>query len=354
MTPDGNVSETPGSADRPKSLPPTIRNMDQIQYLREFITLSEDLHFGKAAEREHVSQPTLSQHLAQLERMLGVHLIDRSGHIARLTEAGRVVLAETRRTVKAYEQLREVAQQASRGVYGTVRIGYCTSSAEFVLRLLAALHSIEPGLHLSTRAGHSGPILEALQHGEIDIAFARTTAETAGQAADQMQTEAVRTDPLLVVLPDRHPAASNREITAADLDESTYFHASRSECPALHDFVLHRVFTPVGAQYDDVHVASLVDALAYVTARQGFTVIYASEAPSLPVMGTVRRPLRTPTAPPVLCAVWDESREQAMLDLVMRAARRLSAQASARWRSAAEMPLAARQQEERRQEHRVA
>jgi len=121
----------------------------------------------------------------------------------------------------------------------------------------------------------------------------------------QPAVEVLLTDPLLVVMPERHPAAGKPEILAADLDGGAYFHAAKSACPALHDFVLHRVF-----------------AQAHVAAGQGFTIIFAGEARDLPADGTVRRPLMTSAVPPRLCAVWGESRSRP-LDWIIGTAREL-------------------------------
>ena len=102
--------------------------MLEVRQARFFIAVAEELHFGRAAERLHMSQPPLSQAILQLERHLGTDLLHRTSRRVQLTETGRLFLEECRALVRASERAEAVAALASSGMVGTLRIGAVTSA----------------------------------------------------------------------------------------------------------------------------------------------------------------------------------------------------------------------------------
>src|SRR5580692_1407586 len=99
----------------------------ELRQLRYFVTLAEELHFGRAAEREHIVQSALSQQVQRLERELGVRLLERSTHHVALTASGAVLLVEARQILAHADR----AAQAARNAAGTVtplRVGIIDSS----------------------------------------------------------------------------------------------------------------------------------------------------------------------------------------------------------------------------------
>src|SRR4051794_15137788 len=97
--------------------------MVEVRQARYFLAVAESLHFGRAAEQLHMSQPPLSQAILQLQRQLGAQLLDRTGRKVTLTETGRVFAAECRTLLAASQHAEEVAVQAEAGLAGTLRIG---------------------------------------------------------------------------------------------------------------------------------------------------------------------------------------------------------------------------------------
>ncbi|WP_410468213.1 LysR family transcriptional regulator [Amycolatopsis methanolica] len=101
----------------------------ELRALRYFVTVADELHFGRAAERLHIAQPAVSRRIAALERELGVRLLDRSPRRVRLTEAGRRVLAAAREALAAVDRVRVAARECA----GVMRIG--TGAGQFTARL---------------------------------------------------------------------------------------------------------------------------------------------------------------------------------------------------------------------------
>ncbi|WP_280373721.1 LysR family transcriptional regulator, partial [Nocardia abscessus] len=110
--------------------------MDQLRQLRYFVAVAEELHFGRAAERLGIAQPPLSQRIRRLEADLGARLFDRGSRRVALTEAGQILLAESKDLLARWERTKSLVGKAHRGEMDAVRIGV---PPELAGRLLAAL-----------------------------------------------------------------------------------------------------------------------------------------------------------------------------------------------------------------------
>jgi DNA-binding transcriptional LysR family regulator len=111
----------------------------ELRQLRYFVTLAEELHFGRAAEREHIVQSALSQQVQRLERELGVRLLERSTHHVALTAAGVVFLAEAR-------QILAHADRAAAGAAAPLRVGIIDSGYDSMPQILHEVQARYPGL----------------------------------------------------------------------------------------------------------------------------------------------------------------------------------------------------------------
>src|SRR5918995_481197 len=124
-----------------------------VRLLRSFAVLADTLHFGRAAERLHVSQPTLSQQIARLERQLGVTLLDRSSRRVALSEAGAAVLEHARASVAAAEAVDAVAREHAGGRRGSLRLGFSPGGHYLGHRHLARP---DAGVRVSARQENNG------------------------------------------------------------------------------------------------------------------------------------------------------------------------------------------------------
>ncbi|WP_146069745.1 LysR family transcriptional regulator, partial [Arthrobacter sp. B0490] len=99
----------------------------ELRHLRYFVAVAEELHFGRAAELLRISQPPLSQQIQALEQELGVRLFDRTNRRVSLTDAGRLFLDETRRTLAQVDKSVDVVRRAEQGEIGELQVGFTSS-----------------------------------------------------------------------------------------------------------------------------------------------------------------------------------------------------------------------------------
>ena len=141
-------------------------------------------HFGQAAARCFVSQPTLSAQLKKLEDYLGVQLVERQPRRITLTEAGQSVVAHARRILEASEEIVSVAQRQRDPLAGRLRLALLPTIGPYLLPFVAArLHKALPRLDLLLYEHQTGPLLEKLQSGEIDGGVLALPVESDGLAS---------------------------------------------------------------------------------------------------------------------------------------------------------------------------
>jgi DNA-binding transcriptional LysR family regulator len=164
----------------------------ELRQLRYFVTVAEELHFGRAAERLNIVQPAVSQQVARLERELGLRLLDRSSRHVRLTGDGERMLREARTVLSAAERAAELASGRS----GVLRIGTAPGLRDRLERGLTALRAHTPDLEIQLSSGSTAEYLTALRSGELDIAFVRGDV-----AATDLRVVELWRDPLSVLVP---------------------------------------------------------------------------------------------------------------------------------------------------------
>src|SRR5689334_18381712 len=141
--------------------------------LRYFLAVAEELHFGRAAARLHISQPSLSAQIQKLERNLGTPLFVRTSRHVEITAAGRAFVDEARAVLAAIEQAVERARLAGAGLAGTVRLGYAPpASFETLPALLATVAHDSPSLTVLPSEHFSADAPARLVAGEIDVGLA--------------------------------------------------------------------------------------------------------------------------------------------------------------------------------------
>lgn len=190
----------------------------QLQQLRYFVAVADTRHFTRAAQREHVAQPSLSQQIRSLERELGAELFHRArGHIS-LTDAGQALLPLARRVLADTETARREVQEVARLRRGRVRLGATPSlCASIVPDVLRVFHDRYPGVELVVHEDGSQDLVRVLAEGELDLALIITPL--AGQGPVLRTAELLREE-LVVVSPPDEPAPVRRaRIRVEDLRE---------------------------------------------------------------------------------------------------------------------------------------
>ena len=137
--------------------------MFDLNQLRCFVTVAEELHFGRAAARLNMTQPPLSRQIQVLEHIIDAPLLERTSRSVRLTPAGRSFLPEARRILKLAESASQVARRIAMGKTGSLKIGYTAAAAYgFLPELIAACRARLPEVDFSLKEMVSGDQLEAL------------------------------------------------------------------------------------------------------------------------------------------------------------------------------------------------
>ncbi|WP_347352038.1 LysR substrate-binding domain-containing protein [Intrasporangium sp.] len=155
--------------------------MLEVREARYFVAVAEELHFGRAAERLHMSQPPLSQAIKALERRLGTQLLARTTRAVALTAAGEVFLRHCRGLVNAADEAEAAARQAAEGQLGLLRIGAVTSAFFDPLPgMLRAFRSTHPRVELVLQELDTRDALQALTERAIDVALVRLLAQPPG------------------------------------------------------------------------------------------------------------------------------------------------------------------------------
>ena len=186
---------------------PTLR---QFSYL---VALEEELHFRRAAEKVHVTQPTLSAQLQQLEKRLGAGLIERGGSQVMLTPLGREVAARARLILREVEEIKTRAASSQHGFTGTVRIGVPPTLGPYLLpHIVPDLHSTYPQLKLYVRESKPADLQSRLLSGEYDLIVSPLPVVQADLTVQRLFRE-----PLQVVTAPDHPLVGRKDIGRVDL-----------------------------------------------------------------------------------------------------------------------------------------
>lgn len=224
-------------AERTPDQPGVVAGSDpepevELRHLRHFLSVAEELHFGRAATRSFISQPALSQSIAKLERTLDVQLLDRSPHGVQLTEAGLELVAYARRLLADTQNAVERVRGVGRGQAGVLRTGVAMLAEHLVAPALAALHDRYPGIVLDGTAAVSERLLAQLSEGRLQVAFVHQVPALTSLA--QVQWELIRRDRLAVMMSRQHPLAGHDLIALRQLAGETFLVNPRELAPSAY------------------------------------------------------------------------------------------------------------------------
>ncbi|MGW7256447.1 LysR substrate-binding domain-containing protein [Streptomyces sp. NPDC054834] len=202
--------------------------MLDLRQLRYFVTVAEEEHVGRAAERLHISQSPLSRQIAQLERNLGLTLFERSQQRIRLTSDGRVFLTEATALLRHADRLENLGRRLGRGEEGGLCVGYVGDAMHTGLlpQALRTLHEERPGIHVALYDLTASQQFEGLRQRSLDIAL---VPEAPPETDPDLRSALLLQDPLLLALPSSHPLAEAEEILPEDLDAQPWIAIENSQ-----------------------------------------------------------------------------------------------------------------------------
>jgi DNA-binding transcriptional LysR family regulator len=204
----------------------------ELRQLRYFVTLAEELHFGRAAAREHIVQSALSQQIQRLERELGVALVERSTHHVRLTESGEILLAEARQILAHVEQAASAAREA-RTSASLLRVAVGDPSFDSIPQVLRAVQATHPELVIHRVEASVPEQYRMLADGRLDVGVGRAAHAPSGIAC-----ELFRLDPLGLLLPRGHRLARLAAVPLGLVAAEAVVLAEHSWAPEFNEFVL--------------------------------------------------------------------------------------------------------------------
>lgn len=208
--------------------------MDLVRHLRYFLVVAEELHFGRAAARLHLSQPPLSQRIRRLEQEYGAPLFDRSGGRVRLTPAGKVLVDAAKEIVARVDASRSLVRQAAAGDAGVLRVGLPTDTPGSVLAALSvAFAASAPEVQLELHAATTVDQIGLLNRGAIDVGVLQHPVDSGDLAVGPMAAVAQG-----VVLSRRSPLAQRTEVALVELSGYGLVLLPREAAPGLHDETL--------------------------------------------------------------------------------------------------------------------
>ena len=244
----------------------------ELRHLRYFVTVAEELHFGRAATRLFIAQPPLSQQIQQLERELGVALFIRTSRRVQLTPAGEAFLVDARQILAGVETAGETAKRAARGETGWLGIGFAASATyELLPAVLHDFRAAFPEVVLSLQELNAAEQASALREKVIHVGFARPYAPFPEAVVNSVQQE-----PFLVALPESHRLAALNSLALAALADEPFISFPELPKPSYAEVVRQACegagFTPHVVQ----EVREMQTALSLIAAGFGVALLPAS------------------------------------------------------------------------------
>lgn len=238
-----------------------------IYQLRSFVALAEHLHFGRAAQALHVSQPALTKQIRRLEEDVGSALFERAPGATRLSAVGEMWLPQVRELLARFDHTATMGRKTAAGAVGRLRIGFGFHTLQLVPSIVVQLRSAAPDSLITLRDLSTAEQAAALQAGRIDVGFMRTPLA----APENYEAMPVIKDRLALVAPASRPATT--KLRLADYAQEPFVSISRERSPGFFNHVLSLCaahgFHPQIVQ--EVH--EFPTAIALVRAGMGVTMI---------------------------------------------------------------------------------
>ncbi len=289
----------------------------ELRQLRYFVTLAEELHFGRAAAREHIVQSALSQQVQRLERELRASLFERSTHHVSLTAAGVVFLVEARQILAHVDRAAAIARSAA-GTSPTLRVGIIDASYDSMPQILHEVQARYPGLVIHQVEASVPEQYQQLVDGRLDVGIGR-----AALAPPEVASQLFRRDPLGVMVASSHRFAAMDGVPVAILAKEPLLLAEEVRAPEFNQFTVELCrsvgFTPT--VYEGT-VESIRAAADLVAQGRCLYCVPSSCISALP--GTIWRPLTEPASYYPWSVLWRAAGDSDHVRAIVSCARAMS------------------------------
>ncbi len=233
----------------------------ELRHLRYFVAVADELHFGRAATRSFVAQPTLSQQIMAFEDEIGARLFDRSRRAVSLTDVGAVLLPHARRVLAEAERAEAAVRAAAEGRAGGLRVGYeAPIMRDGLATSIRAFRAEVPDVTLDFWEAGSREQVEAVREGRADVGLALLPIDER-----DVEVRTLGAAPTVVVLPEGHRLAGQETVALAELAGEPQIAWARAPAPEVYDAYLRASqnagFVPAVVQ-EVRHVESLLGLVA--------------------------------------------------------------------------------------------
>lgn len=289
----------------------------ELRHLHYFIAVAEELHFSRAAERLHISQPPLSQQIRDLEEELGVKLFERTKRHVQLTEAGKEFLERSYRVLAQLEQAIVATQQIGRGEVGRLAIGFVGSAMYTVLpEILRAFREQFPAVELQLRELTTAQQIQALYDKQVDIGIVRSAISEPG-----LSMECFLPESLVLALPATHPLSAQTQVSLSTLADELFILFPAKLGPVFYEQIINLCqqagFCPKVAQ-EAVQMETIVGLVA---AGLGIAIVPTS-LQNFHRNGVIYRPLKEEIPNTGLYLTWRQHDSSPVVRVFLGLARR--------------------------------
>ncbi len=261
----------------------------ELRHLRYFITVAEELHFTRAAERLNMGQPPLSQQIQALEKEMGVELFERTKRKVALTTAGKCFFEEAQHILDQVKIAVDKTQRIAHGELGELRLGFTASfpMTSLLPNILYEYRQCYPNVTLRLKEMYTPDQFNALLHNKIDVGIVRSNEPTAPEGISMIT---LRRDPLLLVVHKHHPFAELPSISLAQCKDESFI-AYPSAAGTLFRRYVQQLCKKAGFEQRIVQEAGeAVTKISLVATGLGITVL-PSPIDSLRIEGVRYIPL---------------------------------------------------------------
>ncbi|AFY37057.1 transcriptional regulator, LysR family [[Leptolyngbya] sp. PCC 7376] len=285
-----------------------MNNDIEFRQIRYFVAVAEELNFTRAAKKLRIAQSLLSRQIQNLEKEIGIQLLDRTKRKISLTPAGITFFDECRQIIQAVEQAIQNTQKVAQGKIGRIVMGIESSTRhDIVLKIIRQFHQSYPGIELVLQEMSSGKQVKALREKKITVGLLDPVIATT-----DLKFQVLFSDPLVAVLPEKHPLANSETIDLEDLATDLWVTGPHDgSCGLLKrllDICKQYGFTPqIRQEANDIPMK-----LSFIAAGFGVSLLPASSR-TLATPGVKFIPLQDPVPEIQMAIAWLDKPEPSPL-----------------------------------------